>query len=64
VVAPLASFEVSRVGGRASCRVLHIGTFGDALMTEAREKGWMVINMKNDWKTILPVRRKLSSNHA
>ncbi|MDD5141610.1 MAG: HAD family hydrolase [Verrucomicrobiales bacterium] len=30
----------------------HIGTFSDALMTEARNKHWTVISMKNDWKTI------------
>jgi hypothetical protein len=31
-----------------------IGTFSDALMTEAKKKNWMVISMKNDWKTIFP----------
>ena len=31
-----------------------IGTFSDALMTEAKEKGWIVISMKDDWKTIFP----------
>ena len=29
-----------------------IGTFSDVLMTEAKEKGWTVISMKDDWKTI------------
>jgi phosphoglycolate phosphatase-like HAD superfamily hydrolase len=29
-----------------------IGTFSDALMTEAKQKGWTVISMKNDWKRI------------
>jgi phosphoserine phosphatase len=29
-----------------------IGTFSDALMEEAQKRGWMVISMKNDWKTI------------
>ncbi|HYF97806.1 MAG TPA: HAD family hydrolase [Coxiellaceae bacterium] len=29
-----------------------IGTFSDSLMTEANTKGWQVISMKNDWKTI------------
>jgi phosphoglycolate phosphatase-like HAD superfamily hydrolase len=29
-----------------------IGTFSDALMTEANQKGWTVISMKNDWKRI------------
>jgi len=29
-----------------------IGTFSDALMAEAKKKGWIVISMKDDWKTI------------
>ncbi len=29
-----------------------IGTFSDALMTEAKEKNWTVISMKNDWKQV------------
>ena len=31
-----------------------IGTFSDALMAEANKKGWIVVSMKNDWKTIFP----------
>jgi phosphoglycolate phosphatase-like HAD superfamily hydrolase len=31
-----------------------IGTFSDALMDEAKRKGWIVISMKDDWKTIFP----------
>jgi hypothetical protein len=31
-----------------------IGTFSDALMTEAKKKGWIVISIKDDWKTIFP----------
>ena len=31
-----------------------VGTFSDALMTEAHQKGWTVISMKNDWKRIFP----------
>jgi hypothetical protein len=31
-----------------------IGTFSDALMDEAKKKGWIVISMKDDWKTIFP----------
>ena len=31
-----------------------IGTFSDTLMAEAKEKGWIVISMKDDWKTIFP----------
>jgi phosphoglycolate phosphatase-like HAD superfamily hydrolase len=29
-----------------------IGTFSDALMAEAKENGWTVVGMKDDWKTI------------
>ncbi|HEV2054294.1 MAG TPA: HAD family hydrolase [Methylomirabilota bacterium] len=29
-----------------------VGTFSDALMAEAKKKGWVVISMKNDWKRI------------
>jgi hypothetical protein len=30
----------------------HIGTFSQELMEEAGERGWSVISMKDDWKTI------------
>lgn len=33
-----------------------IGTFSDALMIEAKQKSWIVISMKDDWKTIFNVR--------
>jgi phosphoglycolate phosphatase-like HAD superfamily hydrolase len=29
-----------------------VGTFPQALADEAKQKGWVVISMKNDWKTI------------
>ncbi len=29
-----------------------VGTFSEALMTEAKTRGWSVISMKNDWKRI------------
>jgi phosphoglycolate phosphatase-like HAD superfamily hydrolase len=29
-----------------------VGTFSDALMAEAKKSGWIVISMKNDWKSI------------
>jgi len=29
-----------------------VGTFSDALMAEAKKRGWVVISMKNDWKRI------------
>jgi phosphoglycolate phosphatase-like HAD superfamily hydrolase len=32
----------------------HVGTFSDALMTEANKSGWIVISMKDDWKRIFP----------
>ena len=31
-----------------------IGTFSEALMSEAVKKGWIVVSMKNDWKVIFP----------
>jgi phosphoglycolate phosphatase-like HAD superfamily hydrolase len=31
-----------------------IGTFSDALMAEAKENGWTVVSMKDDWQTIFP----------
>jgi hypothetical protein len=31
-----------------------VGTFSQALMDEAERNGWIVISMKNDWKTIFP----------
>ncbi len=29
-----------------------VGTFSNALMAEAKQNGWVVISMKNDWKRI------------
>jgi phosphoglycolate phosphatase-like HAD superfamily hydrolase len=29
-----------------------VGTFTDALMTEANKSGWVVVSMRNDWKKI------------
>jgi phosphoglycolate phosphatase-like HAD superfamily hydrolase len=31
-----------------------VGTFSQALMDEAQGKGWVIADMKNDWKTIFP----------
>ena len=31
-----------------------IGKFSDALMTEANQRGWTVISMKNDWNRVFP----------
>ena len=32
----------------------HVGTLTEALMTEAKDDGWVVVSMKNDWKQIFP----------
>ena len=32
----------------------HVGTFSEALLTEATKNVWVVISMKNDWKRIFP----------
>lgn len=31
-----------------------VGTFPEALFTEAKKNNWNIISMKNDWKTIFP----------
>jgi len=31
-----------------------IGTFSDSLMSEAKDEGWVVVSMKNDWKSVFP----------
>jgi phosphoserine phosphatase len=31
-----------------------VGTFSQGLMDEAKQRGWVVISMKNDWKTVFP----------
>lgn len=35
-----------------------VGTFTEALMTEAKSKGWNIISMKKDWKIIFPFEKK------
>ncbi len=32
------------------------GTFPQSLMDEAKQKGWVVISMKDDWKDIFPIK--------
>jgi hypothetical protein len=32
----------------------HVGTFSDALLSEANRSGWNLISMKKDWKRIFP----------
>ena len=34
-----------------------MGTFSDALMSQAKEKHWTVVSMKDDWKQIFPADR-------
>ena len=31
-----------------------VGTFSDSLMAEAKQRGWVVISMKRDWKRVFP----------
>jgi phosphoserine phosphatase len=31
-----------------------VGTFSQGLADEAKQRGWVVISMKNDWKTVFP----------
>lgn len=35
-----------------------VGTFTQALYDEAKKNGWIVISMKNDWRTIFPFETK------
>jgi hypothetical protein len=37
-----------------ACRTPRSGTFPQALMDEAEQKGWIVISMRNDWSAIFP----------
>jgi len=32
----------------------HVGTFTQALYDEAKQRGWVVVSMKNDWKRVFP----------
>ncbi len=34
-----------------------VGTFTSALMDESKQRGWTVISMKDDWKTIFPFQK-------
>jgi hypothetical protein len=36
----------------------HVGTFPEALMTQAKAGGWIVISMKKDWRTVFTQGRK------
>jgi hypothetical protein len=48
---PAREYAYGPAGGLPDSKV---GTFSQALMDEAKGKGWTVANMKNDWKTIFP----------
>ncbi len=41
-------------GPAANLPDTHVGTFSEALLTEATKNAWVVISMKNDWKRIFP----------
>ena len=41
-------------GPAANLPDTHVGTFTNALLTEATKNAWIVISMKNDWKRIFP----------
>jgi hypothetical protein len=34
--------------------VSHVGTFTQSLYDEARQRGWIVVSMKDDWKQVFP----------
>ena len=34
-----------------------VGSFSEELLAEARNKGWVVISMKKDWKVVFPFER-------
>ncbi len=35
-----------------------VGTFSEALLAEAKDKGWNIISMKKDWKVVFPFEKK------
>jgi len=35
-----------------------VGTFSEALMDEAKNRGWNIISMKKDWKIVFPFEKK------
>lgn len=48
---PEREYAYGPAGGLPDSKV---GTFSEALMTEAKDKGWIVISMKKDWKVVFP----------
>jgi hypothetical protein len=35
-----------------------VGTFSESLMNEAKQRNWIVISMKRDWRVIFPFEKK------
>lgn len=46
---PVREYAYGPAGGLADT---HVGSFPESLMAEAKEKGWIVISMKRDWKKV------------
>jgi len=46
---PVREYAYGPAGGLPNT---HVGTFTEALMREADDRGWEVISMKDDWKQI------------
>ena len=46
---PVREYAYGPAGGLPNT---HVGTFTETLMTEANDRGWHVISMKDDWKEI------------
>jgi phosphoglycolate phosphatase-like HAD superfamily hydrolase len=41
----------------------HVGIFSDALMAEAKGRGWTVISMKTDWNRVFAFERSIAPGH-
>lgn len=52
---PQREYAYGPAGGLPDTKV---GTFSEALMTEARTRGWTVISIKNDWKQVFSFESK------
>ncbi len=52
---PEREYAYGPAGGLPDTKV---GTFPEALMVEAKDKGWIVISMKKDWNVIFPFEKK------
>jgi hypothetical protein len=49
---------IAVLGVLSTAAELKVGTFSQSLMDEAKQRGWVVISMKNDWKRIFPSQAK------